>query len=142
MPHTSSYIDQSAIARIFTRSQVMRPGQDARTVIPPRRGLVTINLTHKGAFTPWIPATSKFLLAADVQRRSGTNSSSWVVGLQWSIRSEDYDNPITFSPVIQWTSTTPATRNQNIAGVPYLRFFVVTAESGADEAAKIIYATE
>ncbi len=142
MPHASQFIDETSVARMLARTQVMRPDQDSRIVIPPRRGLVTLNLTHAGAFTPWIPAVNKFLLAADVQRRSGTNSTSWVVGLQWSIMNKDYDNPITFSPVIQWASTTPATRNENIAAVPYVRFFVVTAESGADEVAKLLYAVE
>ena len=122
--------------------QIMGPGQDSRIVIPPRVGRVDINLTKVGSFTLWIPATNKFILAVDVLERSSFSSSSWVVGLQWTVVTTNYEHAVTFSPVIQWTTTTPATRNENISNVPHIRFFVVTAEGDADSSAQVVYAIE
>ena len=134
--------DSDALMRMHAGRQVIRPGQDPRIVIPPRVGRVDINLTKVGSFTLWIPATNKFILAADVLERESFSSSTWVVGLQWTVVTANYEHAVTFSPVIQWTTTTPAIRNQNISNVPHIRFFVVTAEGDADSSAQIVYAIE
>ncbi len=135
--------DAEVVDRILQRGSTSRSGQTPRIVIPPRVGRVTINLRTAAFFTPWIASTNKFLLSADVQELdSFTTSTTWVVGLHWTIMKEDYSNAVVASPVIQWSATTPATRNENIAGIPFFRFFVVTAEADADPNANIVYAVE
>ncbi len=148
MPHETGFasaaiLDPAALGRMLSQRTILREGQDARVVIAPRVGRVVLNLRVAGAFTPWIPATNKFLLAASVQEGDAfTTSTLWVVGMHWSIMNDVYQKAIVASPAIQWTATVPATRNENIGNVPYFRFYVVTAEDDADMGAHILYAIE
>ena len=147
MPHESwAAFDPSepgtVIERQMTAHLSQRRGQDSRVVIPPRAGRVTVNLTQAGDFTFWVPATNKFLLAASVKIGSGFTDTTWVLDLQWSIRNDEYQNPVTMSPTIQLTSSVKGLRNSNIANVPYIRWKVTTAVSGGDTSATILYAVE
>ena len=134
--------EPEAVERLLQRGQVTRSGPSPRGVIPPRVGKLTINLTQVGDFTRWIPTTNKFLLASSMKIGSGFTDTTWVVDLQWSIRSDDHEDPITMSPTIQLTSLVKGLRNSNIANVPYIRWKVLTAVSGGDTSATILYAVE
>lgn len=134
--------EPEVVERLLQRGQVTRSGQSPRVVIPPRVGRVTINLTQTGDFTYWVPTTNKFLLAHTCKVGSGFTDTTWVLDLQWSIRNDEFEDPITMSPTIQLTSSVKGLRNSNIANVPYIRWKVLTAVSGGDTSATILYAVE
>ena len=102
----------------------------------------TINLTSTNSYTSWISTFGKFLLAADIRVKSGATWASAVVGLEWSMTNDPYQNATTFDPVVSFTSSSTSNNNINIASLPWVRFRVTTAEAASDPSATVIYMTE
>ena len=109
---------------------------------PSPPGVVQVSFQAVGAFTEWIFVDRRFSLSVDVQIRNSFTWSTGVIGMEWSVSSQDYEKGVTFSPAVTFTSTTKSRYNIDVAGMVWIRFIVTTAEGANDPAAKIVYMIE
>ena len=101
--------------------------------------VVTISFHDVDPLTPWVFVGRLYTMAAQVQVRSSFTWSTGVIGMEWTLDDQDYEEAITFSPVVSFTSSVKGLYDIDVANKVWVRFRTTTAEAANDPSAKIVY---